>query len=41
MRRGYEFELVSVYDNTSGETQDAMAVMFLYMHDPEFRKPAL
>ena len=32
--RDHEYELVSVYDNTSGQPQDAMAVMFLYHHDP-------
>jgi hypothetical protein len=30
----HEYELVSIYNNTSGEPQDAMAVMFLYHHDP-------
>lgn len=31
----HEYELVSVYDNTSGETQDSMAVMYLYLRDLE------
>ncbi|NJL65939.1 MAG: hypothetical protein HC894_02115 [Microcoleus sp. SM1_3_4] len=29
----HEYELVSVYDNTSGEPQDSMAVMYLYLRD--------
>ncbi len=39
--RDHEYELVSVYNNTSGEPQDAMAVMFLYHHDARFVKPDL
>lgn len=39
--RDHEYELVSVYNNTSGEPQDAMAVMFLYHEDPNFVKPEL
>lgn len=35
----HEYELVSVYDNTSGETQDSMAVMYLYLLDKNFRRP--
>jgi len=35
----HEYELVSVYDNTSGEDQDSMAVMFLYALDKEFERP--
>ena len=27
-----EYELVSIYNNTSGEKQDAMATMLLYLH---------
>lgn len=34
----HEYELVSVYDNTSGVDQDAMATMFLYLYDPEGAK---
>jgi len=33
---GHQYELVSVYNNTSGQDQDAMATMFLYMLDREF-----
>ncbi len=37
----HEYELVSVYDNTSGSEQDSMAVMFLYLAERDFRKPKL
>ncbi|MGE4605459.1 MAG: hypothetical protein AAEJ52_01810 [Myxococcota bacterium] len=30
--KDHEYELVSVYNNTSGEDQDAMTTMFLYLH---------
>lgn len=39
--RDHEYELVSVYHNTTGEDQDSMAVMNLYLLDREFRKPRL
>ena len=35
----HEYEMVSIYDNTSDEPVDAMAVMFLYMVDGGFEKP--
>jgi hypothetical protein len=35
------YELIATYDNTSGEPQDSMAVMFLYAADPAFTKPVL
>jgi hypothetical protein len=35
----HEYELVSIYDNTSGEDQDSMAVLFLYLLDREFERP--
>ncbi|MBN4050218.1 hypothetical protein JYT28_00520 [Desulfobulbus sp. AH-315-M07] len=35
----HQYELVSVYNNTSGEDQDSMAVMYLYLHDRHFRPP--
>lgn len=35
----HEYELVSVYDNTSGEPQDSMAVMYMYLLDHGFRRP--
>lgn len=37
----HQYELVSVYDNTSGEPQDSMAVMYLYLADPTWKKPDL
>ena len=37
--QGHEYELVSIYDNTSGEDQDSMAVMFLYLLDEQFERP--
>jgi hypothetical protein len=33
------YELIATYDNTSGEPQDSMAVMYLYAADPIFRNP--
>jgi len=37
----HEYELVSVYQNTTDQTQDSMAVMFLYLLDRDFVKPTL
>jgi len=37
--KDHQYELVSVYDNTSGEDQDSMAVMYMYLLDKEYRKP--
>lgn len=39
--KDHEYELVSVYNNTSGENQDSMAVMYMYVLDKEFTKPPL
>ena len=39
--KGHEYEIVSIYNNTSGEDQDSMAVMNLYLLDKEFKKPDL
>lgn len=39
--KGHDYELVSVYDNTSGTEQDAMASMFFYFLDKEFKEPAI
>ncbi|MGH7897055.1 MAG: hypothetical protein ACREQQ_03835 [Candidatus Binatia bacterium] len=36
----HEYELVSTYDNTSGAEQDSMAVMFLYLLEKDYKKPA-
>ncbi|HET9795399.1 MAG TPA: hypothetical protein VFS34_13180 [Thermoanaerobaculia bacterium] len=39
IRHDHHYELVSTYNNTSGEDQDSMAVMYLYLRDPDFRRP--
>jgi hypothetical protein len=39
--KDHQYELVSVYNNTTPEDQDAMAVMFLYVLDKEFRRPRI
>jgi hypothetical protein len=39
--KDHEYELVSLYDNTSDTDQDAMATMFFYLADKAFQKPAL
>ena len=35
----HEYELVSVYNNTSSEEQDAMALVYLYLEDRRFALP--
>jgi hypothetical protein len=37
--KDHEYELVSVYSNTSNEDQDSMAVLNLYMLDKDFKLP--
>jgi cyclophilin family peptidyl-prolyl cis-trans isomerase len=37
----HHYDLISTYNNTSKENQDSMAVMFLYLKDPVFKKPQL
>jgi hypothetical protein len=37
--KDHDYELVSVYNNTSSEDQDSMAVMYLYLHDRNFHPP--
>lgn len=37
--RDHEYELTSVYENTTDQNQDSMAVMFLYVLDKEFQLP--
>ena len=32
----HEYELVSVYNNTTPEDVDAMAAMYLFLHNKEF-----
>ena len=39
--KSHDYELVSVYDNTSPTEQDAMATMFFYLEDKGFKKPAV
>jgi hypothetical protein len=36
--RDHEYELVSTYNNTTGEDQDSMAVMYIYLRDLEFEE---
>lgn len=38
---GHQYELISVYDNTSEQDVDSMAVMYLYMRDHRFQRPDL
>ena len=35
----HEYEVVSTYFNTTDVDQDSMAVIFMYVMDPEFVKP--
>ncbi|MEM9691633.1 MAG: hypothetical protein AAGA56_03750 [Myxococcota bacterium] len=37
--KDHEYELVSVYNNTTKEDQDSMAVMYLYVKDVNFNRP--
>lgn len=37
--KDHRYDLVSTYDNTSGTDRTAMAVMYLYLEDTEFRRP--
>jgi hypothetical protein len=37
--KDHEYELISVYNNTTNENQDSMAVMYLYVQDVHFKKP--
>jgi hypothetical protein len=39
LHKSHEYELVSVYDNTTDEDQDSMAVMLLYLLDKRFEIP--
>lgn len=38
LHKDHEYELIMVYNNTSSSDQDAMAVMYLYLLDKQFRK---
>lgn len=35
----HEYGIISTYDNQTGEPVDSMAVMYLYLADPNFQKP--
>lgn len=37
--KDHEYELISVYNNTTGENQDSMAVMYAYFRDQNYRGP--
>jgi hypothetical protein len=37
--QGHDYELKSIYENTTDENQDSMAVMFLYLLGKDFRLP--
>jgi hypothetical protein len=39
--KDHEYDLVSVYNNTTSVDQDSMAVMYIYALDKEFRPPKL
>ena len=38
MHKDHKYELVSRYNNTSGGDRTAMAVMYLYLEDTEFKR---
>jgi hypothetical protein len=38
LHKDHDYELVSAYNNTSGVDRTAMAVMYLYVEDTEFRR---
>jgi hypothetical protein len=38
--KDHEYELVSVYNNTTAEDVDSMAVMYMYLLDENFKKPS-
>ncbi len=37
--KGYEYQLISSYNNTTDEDHDSMAVIYMYAQDREFRRP--
>ena len=37
--KDHQYELVSIYNNTTDQDVDSMAVMFMYLHDTHFEKP--
>ncbi len=38
--KDHNYEMITIYDNTTEEKQDSMAVMFLYLLDKEFQREA-
>ena len=39
--KDHEYELISVYNNPTKKTFDAMAIMYFYLLDKSFQKPGL
>ena len=39
LHKDHQYELVSAYNNTTSQNRTAMAVMYLYVEDTEFRRP--
>ena len=39
--KDHRYSLVSEYNNTSGETQDSMAIMYLYLLQADFQRPVV
>jgi hypothetical protein len=37
--KNHEYQMISVYNNTTAKDQDSMAVMYLYVLDKSFRRP--
>jgi len=37
--KDHQYEIIARYDNTSGQNQDSMAVMYMYVLDKEFQRP--
>lgn len=38
LRKDHQYELVSIYNNTTDKKIDAMAIMYLFYHEPTFEK---
>ena len=39
LHKDHQYELVSAYNNTTSQNRTAMAVMYLYVEDTEFKRP--
>jgi len=37
--KGHEYQLISIYNNTTDSDQDSMAVIYMYMLDKDYRRP--